>query len=177
MLRFQKNLKIFSFVLLFFSLINAQGSISGNVSDSETGELLVGANITIEGSSIGTSTNSSGLYSINIENGEYSVNVSYIGYKDFSTNVSVNGETNLNILLLSDPIQLSDLEVLADRANELTPVRAENINSADMSLRLGSQDIPLVLNTIPGVYASGWIAIAVMVVLTVSFWVFMFFGR
>ena len=30
---------------------------------------------------------------------------------------------------------------------------------------------------IPGVYASGWIAIAVMVVLTVSFWVFMFFGR
>ena len=36
----------------------------------------------------------------------------------------------------------------------MTPVRAENINSADMSLRLGSQDIPLVLNTIPGVYAS-----------------------
>ena len=56
--------------------------------------------------------------------------------------------------MLSDPIQLSDLEVLPDRANELTPVRAENINSADMSLRLGSQDIPLVLNTIPGVYAS-----------------------
>ena len=30
---------------------------------------------------------------------------------------------------------------------------------------------------IPGVYASGWIAIAVMGFLTVSFWVFMFFGR
>ena len=30
---------------------------------------------------------------------------------------------------------------------------------------------------IPGVYAAGWIAIAVMGVLTVSFWVFMFFGR
>ena len=30
---------------------------------------------------------------------------------------------------------------------------------------------------IPGVYASGWIAISAMVVLTVGFWVFMFFGR
>ena len=30
---------------------------------------------------------------------------------------------------------------------------------------------------IPGVYASGWIAITAMVVLTVGFWVFMFFGR
>ena len=151
---FQKNVKFFSFVLMFFSFVNAQSSISGNVSDSETGELLVGANITIEETSTGTSTNSSGFYSIDIENGDYNVSVSYIGYEDFSTNVTVDGETNLNIFLLSDPIQLSELEVLADRANELTPVRAENINSADMSLRLGSQDIPLVLNTIPGVYAS-----------------------
>ena len=129
---FQKNVKFFSFVLMFFSFVNAQSSISGNVSDSETGELLVGANITIEETSTGTSTNSSGFYSIDIENGEYNVSVSYIGYEDFSTNVTVDGETNLNIFLLSDPIQLSELEVLADRANELTPVRAENINSADI---------------------------------------------
>ena len=36
---FQKNVKFFSFVLMFFSFVNAQSSISGNVSDSETGEV------------------------------------------------------------------------------------------------------------------------------------------
>jgi len=151
---FRKTLKIALFALFSGAFASGQGSILGTVTDSESGELLVGANISIEKSSIGTATNSSGLFDLDVDNGDYTISFSYIGYEEFSTNITVSGETILNISLLKDPIMLSELEVLADRANQLTPVRAENISSSDMSLRLGSQDIPLVLNTIPGVYSS-----------------------
>ena len=51
-------------------------------------------------------------------------------------------------------IQLSALEVLASRADENTPVAYTTVTKADMEFRLGSQDIPMSLNTTPSVYAT-----------------------
>ena len=55
---------------------------------------------------------------------------------------------NLNV------IELSDVEVLASRADEKTPVAYSMVTKEDMEVRLGSQDIPMVLNTTPSVYAT-----------------------
>ena len=44
---------------------------------------------------------------------------------------------------------MSSLEVLASRAGEKTAVAYTNVTKADMAIRLGSQDIPLALNTVP----------------------------
>jgi len=49
---------------------------------------------------------------------------------------------------------MSGLEVLASRADEKTPVAYTNVSKADMEVRLGSQDIPMALNTTPSVYAT-----------------------
>ena len=49
---------------------------------------------------------------------------------------------------------MSGLEVLASRADEKTPVAYTNISKAEMEVRLGSQEIPMALNTTPSVYAT-----------------------
>ena len=49
---------------------------------------------------------------------------------------------------------MSGLEVLASRADEKTPVAYTNVTKAEMEFRLGSQDIPMALNTTPSVYAT-----------------------
>ena len=53
-----------------------------------------------------------------------------------------------------DAITLTDVEVLASRASEKTPVAYTTVGKEEMELRLGSQDIPMALNTTPSVYAT-----------------------
>ena len=138
-----------AFFLLSTALI-AQVSVSGTVTDLDTGDPLAGANVVVEGTEMGTSTNNNGSFKIDdIPNGSM-ITVTMIGYAKSSMAAS----SSLNFKLKSKLVELSPLEVLANRAEITTPVRAENVNKEAMELRLGSQDIPLVLNTIPGVYAS-----------------------
>ena len=49
---------------------------------------------------------------------------------------------------------MSQLEVLASRAGDKTAVAYSNVSKEEIALRLGSQDIPLALNTIPSVYST-----------------------
>jgi outer membrane cobalamin receptor len=73
-----------------------------------------------------------------------------IGYKDMSMDAS----SSINFSLEPSLIQMSGLEVLASRADEKTPVAYTNISKAEMDVRLGSQEIPMALNTTPSVYAT-----------------------
>ena len=50
---------------------------------------------------------------------------------------------------------MSALEVLASRADQKTPVAYTTVSKKEMEIRLGSQDIPMILNTTPSVYATG----------------------
>ena len=49
---------------------------------------------------------------------------------------------------------MSQLEVLASRANKKTAIAYSDVKKEELSLRLGSQDIPLALNLVPSVYAT-----------------------
>ena len=63
--------------------------------------------------------------------------------------------SSLSFALATDVVALSALEVLASRADETTPVAYTNVSKEEMEIRLGSQDIPMILNTTPSVYATG----------------------
>ena len=78
--------------------------------------------------------------------------VSAIGYEDLSQ-FADSGELDFN--LIPAVVEMSSLEVLASRAGDKTAVAYTNVTKADIALRLGSQDIPLALNTVPSVYATG----------------------
>ena len=153
---------ILSSGLMFFLLtipvsLFAQATVSGRVTDAETGQGLPGANVVIEGTDFGAAANVTGDYSISdVSAGTQTVTASVIGYGSGSTTVNVpsSGSVTANFSLSSEAIELSGLEVLASRADEKTPVAYTNVTKADMEFRLGSQDIPMSLNMTPSVYAT-----------------------
>ena len=69
-------------LLLPVSLWAQTASLSGVISDSETGELLPGVNIILTGTNFGAATDFDGKYSIDgIPAGEYNIQISFIGYE------------------------------------------------------------------------------------------------
>ena len=74
---------IVSLLLLFFTtIVDAQFSPHGFVSDASTKERLIGANVRIEGTTRGTTTNSYGFFSLpGIDSSEIKIRISFIGYE------------------------------------------------------------------------------------------------
>ena len=66
-------------VVFLASFMNAE-ALTGKVTDSETGEPLVGAQVFVKGTFVGTTTDVNGSYSLELDNSE-TVIVAYIGYK------------------------------------------------------------------------------------------------
>jgi len=80
---------IFMLALGMFSGLMAQGSIYGTVTDQD-GNSLPGANVAVEGSSLGAAADGNGGYMISgVPAGSYTVSATYIGYEAASQSVSV----------------------------------------------------------------------------------------
>ena len=128
-------------------------SINGTITDVDN-KPLEGANIVVLGTDLGGVSDNTGAFSIDVSNGTYDITASFIGYSSITKSIVVEGITTLNFVLDFDVVSLSDVEVLASRASETTPVAYTNVDKEEMELRLGSQDIPMILNTTPSVYAT-----------------------
>ena len=129
-------------------------SITGLVTDADTNPLS-GANVVVDGTEMGTVASETGFYSIKLDPGTYTVTVTFIGYSSQSQEV-VMGEEDVKVdfALAIDAITMSALEVLASRADEKTPVAYTTVGKEELEFRLGSQDVPMALNTTPSVYAT-----------------------
>lgn len=142
-------------VLMTPFLLFAQGTVSGTVTDANSGDPLAGANVVVEGTTMGAAADVNGDFTIaNVPAGSYTITASMIGYASQSMTINVSGMATVNFTLEASALELSALEVLASRAGENTPVAYTNITKQEMEVRLGSQDIPMVLNTTPSVYAT-----------------------
>ena len=147
---------LISLVTMFLPLfIYGQSSIGGVVSD-ESNNPIVGANVIVEGTDLGSAADADGYYSIDLGAGSYTLTSSAIGYKSQSTGVSIKeGDVVItNFVLSVSAIEMSALEVLASRAGEKTPVAHTTVVKEELEFRLGSQDLPMSLNTTPSVYAT-----------------------
>jgi len=125
-------------------------TVSGTVTDANSGSALAGANVVVDGTDQGTAADANGAYTLSNVPWGATVTASVIGY----TSQSKGAAGTLNFGLEPSAIEMSALEVLASRAGEKTPVAFTNVTKADMEVRLGSQDIPMALNTTPSVYAT-----------------------
>ncbi|HAI44107.1 MAG TPA: hypothetical protein DCM40_41405, partial [Maribacter sp.] len=85
-----------------------QTTVTGTVLD-DTGQPLPGANVVEKGTTNGTQTDFDGNYSLNVSAGATLV-FSYIGFK--STEVAVNGQSNVNATLAEDAAALDEVIVL-----------------------------------------------------------------
>lgn len=93
------------------------GTIAGVLVDAENGETLIGANVRIDGTSIGASTDIDGRFAISdIEAGTYTLILSYIGYNTVTvTGVAVTaGEvTRLEMALSPESVSIEEVVVEA----------------------------------------------------------------
>ena len=129
-------------------------SIHGVITDVNSNP-LEGANVVVVGTDLGAVSNELGIAHIDIPAGTYDVTASFIGYSTLTQSVVVGeGMATLNFIMKFSAVELSDVEVLASRASVTTPVAYTNVSKEEMEVRLGSQDIPMILNTTPSVYAT-----------------------
>jgi outer membrane receptor protein involved in Fe transport len=114
------KLLVTSFAILIANLIFAQsGTIRGVVTDAKTGETIIGANIRLEGTSMGVATGLDGDFEITrVEPGKYTVLITFISYKSLRFEaVQVVGEkaTVINVELEEDLGDLGEVVVVATR--------------------------------------------------------------
>jgi len=138
------------FILTLFSVtqIFAQGraNISGIVTDKATGEPLPGANVFIEGTSLGASTNLDGKYTIpRVPSGSYTLVVTYIGYKETKFDVRISGENIVrNYQLEFETIEGQSVEVTAQAEGQMAAINQQlssnTISNVVSAARI--QDIP-----------------------------------
>ena len=133
--------------------LSAQTTLTGKVTDANTGESLIGATI-VYGKGQGTATDFDGNYSLSIQPGERNIQVSYVGYKAVRQMLTIKGKTQISDYNLKT-ILLNEVQVVADIARDReTPVAFSTIPMKQINEELASQDIPMVLNSTPGVYAT-----------------------
>ena len=138
------------------------GTLSGVVTDARTGDPLQGANVGLEGTSLGASTDAEGVYEISgIEPGSYTVIATFIGYeRQQRTNVSVRsaGNRDINFELIPRAEELEEAVVtLSDPflAPPENPVSFRRLSPEEISTYpAGNSDIAKVVQSLPGVSGS-----------------------
>ncbi|MEM1322160.1 MAG: TonB-dependent receptor [Bacteroidota bacterium] len=95
-------------------------TISGYITDRNTGDKLISANIFVPGTRKGTSTNSYGFYSITLDEGPVKLKFSYLGYQEVTKYVDL--KSNLQLLIsLSPSLTLSEVVVIARDSINIFP--------------------------------------------------------
>jgi hypothetical protein len=137
-------------------------TISGIISDAETGETMIGATVSVmELPEIGTITNAYGYYSLTLLKGEYTIVISYISYETIETKVYLNEDKRNDYKLSADSEALDEVVVTGKKKNEnitSEEIGIENLNPGEIKkipVLFGEQDVIKTLTLTPGVKTSG----------------------
>ncbi len=142
-------------VLLFAGQVLA-AALAGKVVDAQTGKPLAGANIYLEGTARGASTDADGMYYFEVSPGTYTVVCTFVGYVEVKKTVTIKEETlTLNFELRPNILRTSEIIVEASRAKEReTPVAFTDIKADEIARRFTVQDVPHLFKNTPGVYVT-----------------------
>lgn len=135
-------------------------SVSGRVTDAQTGETLLFANVFVRGTQIGTTTNTSGLYSLSgLPPGKHTLQFTFVGYipAEFDIELAPGQRLRLDVALRPSDLFLEEVVVQADAERE----EVRNIGTAQVTTRL-IREVPAVLQAdvfrsvqlLPGVKAA-----------------------
>ncbi len=109
-------------MLLIPGMLFAQFQVSGSVTDAGTGDKLVGANVLVEGTEAGTSTDIDGNYSLTVPAGLSSAKITarYIGYRQVTVTVTASGT---NDFALEEDVLKMDAVMVTGVAGALTKTK------------------------------------------------------
>ncbi len=142
----------YMFLLLFvfgLSLAHAQesGKLQGKVTDKNSGDPLPGANVFLEGTSLGAATSVDGEFSIRqIQPGSYSMIIRYVGYQEKKMPITIKsgGIVEVNIELEYVGVESKEVTVTAQAEGQIEAINQQlssnTIKNVVSSARI--QEIP-----------------------------------
>jgi hypothetical protein len=149
-----------SLLLIFGLLVSLQsfsqvGTLSGTVTDNGAKEPVVGAKIVIS-PKLRAISDFDGNYTIkNVPFGEYEIVVSMLSFDTLFMTISVDAPYVKNDILLGGSQEIEAVNVTGNLAKDReTPVAVTTLGAKEIQEELGSQDLPMVLNSKPGVHAT-----------------------
>jgi outer membrane receptor for ferrienterochelin and colicin len=160
-------MKKFSFSILLFLLtlftFAQKGTLKGTITDSKSGESLVGTTILVQGTTTGTVTDFDGNYFLpDLFPGPYNLVISFISYESQLIRVEIEAdkETVLNVNLAPATVDLGEVQVIATRRTDtemsmLSNLKAQNLIvsgiTAQQISRSQDSDAAEVVRRVPGI--------------------------
>ena len=157
--------KVFSLCIVFVCLsyvVEAQRNytVSGYVKDASNGEAMTGATVYTKENMKGTSANTYGFYSLTVPQGEYTLEVTYIGYEKYSIPINLNENIRHNIELVPVSYQMEEVVVSArGDAN----VSSTEMGTTELKIEVikktpsffGEADLIKTIQLLPGIQSAG----------------------
>ncbi|WP_442266915.1 TonB-dependent receptor [Tenacibaculum sp. ZS6-P6] len=159
-------MRIYTIILLFFipllSFSQNKFTISGTLKDKANGETLFGATVFLKGTSLGTTTNEYGFYSLTAPRGNYTLSVSYIGYQPIEKGIVLNKNIKFNTDL-SEDINVLDEVIISTEESKKVNLRSPQMSTTKISSQtikqipvvLGEVDVIKSIQLLPGVTNAG----------------------
>ena len=137
-----------------------KASISGYIRDAESGEPVMGANISIDELSISKSTDPFGYYNLTMPPGRHTIHISSAGMKDTRRQLQVYSDGRLNIELDEYVASLRAVNVSAEKISNIKGVEMGVTKLSIKTIKqipvvFGEVDVLKVLMTLPGVTSVG----------------------
>jgi len=147
--------------MTWFAVVFSQQTpfqVFGFITDSTSGEALIGANVFIRESGQGMATDNNGYYVLSdITIAEPKLIVSYVGYEKFELKLDFNKNRsqNINISLKPESIELMQVDVTAEEIERLNKIEPSRVNLSPRLLKsqpsLAEPDIFRTIQSLPGV--------------------------
>lgn len=149
---------VFALMLCAAQLVaQPRPTLSGYITDFQTGEALVGATVYVDEIKSGTTANIYGFYSLSLPKGSYTITFNFLGYQPQELNVALEQDQSLSIELNPDQLMLDAVEITSEKANRnvssletgVSRMDAKKIQSVPQFM--GEVDIVRTILLLPGV--------------------------
>lgn len=151
------------FGLLIFSvgtMYAQQHSISGTITDQQSGEFLIGATVILTATGEGTTTNNYGFYSLTVDGLDSTgLDIRYLGYQRQLKKIQLTSNIRLNIEMLPNNNTLNEVVITSDgtekniKSTEMSVIDIPTTKIKELPVILGEADVFKVVQLLPGIQA------------------------
>lgn len=136
---------LLGFLFLTTLTFSQNGTVSGVITDKEyNNEPLPFANVLIKGTTIGTSTDDNGKYSLSVKSGSYILEIGYLGYetKEIPFTIKAGEKKIINYTLAASGVQLADVVITHTVSKESeTALLQEQQKAVEIKQSIGAEEI------------------------------------
>ena len=136
-------------------------TVSGYVKEAETGEYLIGATVYIQENMQGVSTNQYGFYSLTVNEGSYTLDISFLGLKSIQQKINLREDKRINVSLKNASILTDEVVVEAEAPDQnvestnMSQVKVDVKTIKELPAFMGEVDVLKTIQLLPGAQSSG----------------------